>query len=61
MTLRRYDSRRDSAGWTVFDRWTGHAVALRGAEQSGLTWIEAENLIERLARRAPGGDRSILQ
>ena len=57
----QYDTRRDVRGWTVFDRWTGHAVALNGAEQSGLSWIEANELAERLNRRRLDGDRSILQ
>lgn len=54
-----YDTRRDPRGWTVFDRWTGQPVTLCGAEQSGMSWIEADDLIERLGRRAAGSDRSI--
>jgi hypothetical protein len=57
----RYDARRDPRGWTVFDRWTGRIVVLRGAEQSGLDWTTADELIERLVRRRLAGDRSILQ
>ncbi len=61
MATNRYDSRRDPLGWTVFDRWTGRPVVLLHCKQSGMTWIEAEDLIGRLGRRAEAGDRSILQ
>lgn len=57
----QYDIRRDSIGWTVFDRWTGRIVVLAKAEQYGLTWREADDLVERLNRRGLSGDRSILQ
>jgi len=57
----QYDLRRDPLGWTVFDRWTGEVVVLSGAEQAGMAWLEAEDLIERLNRRRVQGDRSILQ
>ena len=57
----QYDTRRDSRGWTVFDRWTGRAVIIGGAEQTGLDWIAADELVERLLRRRLAGDRSILQ
>ena len=57
----QYDTRRDSQGWTVFDRWTGLPVVLGGAEQTGLDWIAADELVERLVRRRLDGDRSILQ
>jgi hypothetical protein len=57
----QFDTRRDETGWTVFDRWTGYDVVLQGAAQTGLTWLEACDLIERLDRRRDDGDRSILQ
>ena len=57
----RYDCRRDETGWTAFDRWTGRVVVLTGAEQTGLAWSEANELVERLNRRRLAGDRSILQ
>jgi hypothetical protein len=57
----QFDLRRDERGWTVFDRWTGCEVVLQGAVQTGLTWLEADDLIERLNRRRSDGDRSILQ
>jgi hypothetical protein len=60
MTL-QFDTRRDDRGWTVFDRWTGRVVVLQGAHQSGLAWMEADDLVERLNRRHLEGDRSILQ
>ncbi len=57
----QYDTRRDDLGWTVFDRWTGQVVVLLGADQSGLPWTEADDLVGRLNRRRVEGDRSILQ
>ena len=57
----QFDTRRDGHGCTVFDRWTGHVVVLNGAEQMGLGWIDADELVERLNRRRLEGDRSILQ
>ena len=57
----QFDVRRDGSGWTVFDRWTGKPVVLAGAEQAGMTWLEAKDLVERLERRSDDGDRSILQ
>jgi hypothetical protein len=57
----QFDTRRDGGGWTVFDRWTGQAVVLNGAEQTGLAWVDADQLVERLNSRRLEGDRSILQ
>jgi len=57
----QYDARRDDRGWTVFDRWTGEAVVLALAPQTGLSWVEADDLANRLNRRRLAGDRSILQ
>jgi len=57
----QYDTRRDSRGWTVFDRWTGHVVVLTGAAQSGLSWVDADELAERLNRRRFDDGRNILQ
>jgi len=57
----QFDTRRDADGWTVFDRWTSEAVVLNGAEQAGLTWMDANDLVERLNRRRLEGDRSIFQ
>lgn len=57
----QYDCRRDAKGWTVFDRWTGHVVVLAGAEQAGLGWSEADDLVNRLNQRRLDDDRSILQ
>ena len=57
----QFEARRDSRGWTVFDRWTGKTVVLRRMRQAGLSWPEAEALADRLNRRRLSGDRSILQ
>ena len=55
-----YDTRRDPQGWTVFDRWTGEVV-LAGAEQAGMAWLDADDLIQRLNRHHAKGARSLLQ
>jgi hypothetical protein len=57
----QYDARRDSEGWTVFDRWTGKTVVLTGVAQIGLAWLEADDLADRLNHRGQGGDRRVLQ
>jgi hypothetical protein len=57
----QFDLRRDAAGWTVFDRWTGETVVLASARQEGLTWMEASDVLRRLQSRSGEGDRSILQ
>ncbi|MDB5447666.1 MAG: hypothetical protein JWQ97_2983 [Phenylobacterium sp.] len=57
----QYEARRDSWGWTVFDRWTGKTVVLGRSTQAGLSWPEADALADRLNRRGLSGDRNILQ
>jgi hypothetical protein len=57
----QFDTRRDDHGWSVFDRWTGRVVVLNGADQAGLAWVDADDLVERLNYRRLDGDRSILQ
>lgn len=57
----QFDLRRDAAGWTVFDRWTGKTVIVERVLQEGLTWEEASDVLRRLQSRSNGGDRSILQ
>lgn len=50
----QFDARRDVLGWTVFDRLTGRAVVLGRSAQSGLSWIDADELADRLNRLGPG-------
>ena len=57
----QFDVRRDPAGWTVFDRWTGETVVLELSRQEGLTWSEAVDVLRRLRSRGNDGDRKILQ
>lgn len=57
----QYDCRRDDRGWTVFDCWTGKAVVLGAARQTGMSWADALALIARLNQRQSEGDRTILQ
>ena len=57
----RYDLKRDSAGWTVFDRWTGRAVVLGLVPQIGLAFGNAEERVRELNRRGDPEDRRILQ
>jgi hypothetical protein len=57
----QFDLKRDAAGWTVFDRWTGETVVLAHARQEHLTWTEASDVLRRLQSRGGEGDRRILQ
>jgi hypothetical protein len=56
----QYDARRDPHGWSVFDRRTGETILLRRALQSGLNWLDADDLADRLNRRRLSGGRSLL-
>ena len=57
----QFDLRRDAAGWTVFDRWTGQTVIIEQVRQEGLTWEAASDVVRRLESRSGDGDRRILQ
>lgn len=57
----QFDTRRDTYGWTVFDRWTGRAVVLASGTQTGLPFAEAAELAHQLNQRRLDGDRTILQ
>ena len=57
----QFDLRRDAAGWTVFDRWTGQTVIIEQVRQEGLTWEDASDVVRRLGSRSGDGDRRILQ
>jgi hypothetical protein len=46
--IARYDLRKDQAGWTVFDIWTGAPVIYRGMPQVGLEAQDADELAEAL-------------
>ncbi len=56
-----YDTRPDARGWSVFDRRTGQTVMLGLCAQAGLSWLDADDLAERLNRRRLIGDRGLLQ
>ncbi|MCX7586729.1 hypothetical protein [Phenylobacterium sp. 58.2.17] len=60
MTL-QYEARRDEAGWTVFDRWTGMTVILSRVRLAGLSALMAEEIVERLNSEQERGDRTIHQ
>jgi len=56
----QYDTQRDDRGWTVVDLLTGQPVIVGSAPQSGLPFLDADDLADRLNRRRLTGDRSIL-
>ena len=56
-----FDLRRDAAGWTVFDRWTGRPVVVTLIPQIGLALASAEALVRRLNQPGGSGNRRILQ
>lgn len=60
MTL-QYETRRDDAGWTVFDRWTGMIVILNRVPLVGLPAFLADEFVERLNSEQGRGDRTIHQ
>ncbi|CAN7185585.1 hypothetical protein LJR164_000458 [Phenylobacterium sp. LjRoot164] len=60
MTL-QYEARRDDAGWTVFDRWTGMIVILNRVRLVGLSAFLADEFVERLNSDQERGDRTIHQ
>lgn len=57
----QFDIRRDNAGWTVFDRWTGQTVIVEHVRQEDLTFEDASEVVRRLQSRSDDGDRRILQ
>lgn len=57
----QFDLRRDAAGWTVFDRWTGQTVIIEQVRQEGLTWEDGLDVVRRLQSRNGDGDRKIMQ
>ena len=56
-----FDLRRDGAGWTVFDRWTGKTVVIGSVPQLGLALADAEELVRKLNARGDPDERRILQ
>lgn len=57
----RYDMRKDLAGWTVFDVWTGQPVVIAARTQSCLERDAALELVTLLNDQARRGDRVVLQ
>lgn len=56
-----FDVKRDAAGWTVFDRWTGKTVVIGLVPQVGLALANAEELMRKLNERGDPEERRILQ
>lgn len=57
----RYDLRKDLAGWTVYDVWTGQPVVIAERLQSCLERGDAEDLVGLLNDQARRGNRVVLQ
>jgi hypothetical protein len=55
----RYVIRRDSAGFTVADNFTGEPLVLAMDPQTGLSEEDAEHLAALFNKRAQQGDRAI--
>jgi hypothetical protein len=51
--MERYDIRRNSVGpgWTVLDTQTGLAASLYNFQQSGLSYMAAEDAVDELSLR----------
>lgn len=57
----RYDMRKDLAGWTVYDVWTGQPVVIADHVQACLERRDALELVTLLNDQARRGDRVVLQ
>lgn len=57
----RYVIRRDAAGFTVADNFTGEPLVLAMDPQTGLSEDDARHLADLFNRRAEQGDRAIQQ
>jgi hypothetical protein len=57
----RFAIRRDRAGWTVFEVWTGEAAVIAMVPQDALSEEDARHTADLLNRRARAGDRSVPQ
>lgn len=56
-----FDIKRDAAGWSVFDRWTGKTVVLGSIAQIGLAFVNAVELARKLNEGGEPEERKILQ
>jgi hypothetical protein len=57
----RYELRKDLAGWTVYDVWTGQPVVIGERIQSCLPREDANELTSLLNDQARRGNRIVLQ
>jgi hypothetical protein len=57
----RFSVRRDPAGWTVYEVWTGEPAVIALVPQTGLSEEDAKHTADLLNRRARGGDRAVRQ
>ena len=59
--LERYDLKRDPAGWTVYDVWTGQPVVIAQRSQTSLVLKDARELTAMLNDQVRRGNRVVLQ
>jgi hypothetical protein len=59
--LKRFATRPDREGFSVFDLWTGETAVIAMLPQTGLSDEDARHTAGLLNRRAMGGDRSLPQ
>jgi hypothetical protein len=57
----RFTIRRDSAGWSIYERFTGEVAVIALTPQTGLSEDDAKHTAELLNTRARQGDRSLRQ
>jgi hypothetical protein len=57
----RYELRKDLAGWTVYDIWTGQPVVIAERLQSCLERDDAQELATLLNDQVRRGSRIVLQ
>lgn len=59
--LERYDMKRNGAGWTVYDIWTGQPVVIARRSQTALNEKDAAELTAMLNDQVRRGNRVVLQ
>ena len=55
----RYAIRRDAAGWTVFQAFSGEPAKVGGTAQTGLSEADAKHTLGLLNTQARRGDSSM--
>jgi hypothetical protein len=55
----RFALRQDSAGWTVYEIWSGQPALVASVPQTGLSEDDAKHTLALLNKKARSGDSSM--